>query len=296
MSQVRTSADRPLIRIGELATRAGVPSATLRAWERRYDVIRPVRGESGYRLYSPEDERRLHSMVALVEVGVAPAEAAEWVRGDAAAEAPRDGSGTPQPLAAMRKDLIEALLDFNGTRAERVLDRAIGILSVEAFVGELVFPVLRVIGERWAEGEASIGQEHFASNMLRGRLMGMARGWGGGEGPSALLACPPGEHHDLGLIGFGLALRELGWRITFLGSDTPIASIVSCAEEMEPDVVVAVARSRGLLEAVEAELRALSSGLRLMLAGTEADEGFATRVGAERLTGEPVEAARSLMA
>ncbi len=194
----------------------------------------------------------------------------------------------------MRQELSEALLGFDDTAAERILDRAVAILSVEALLGDLVLPVLRRIGEQWVDGEVSIGQEHFASNMLRGRLLGMARGWGGGDGPSALLACPPGEFHDLGLIGFGLVLRERGWRITFLGSDTPIESILTCAEEMEPDVVVAFAMRRELLEAVEGDLIELASGSRLMLAGTEPDEDFASRVGAGRLIGDPIEAARSV--
>ena len=69
---------------------------------------------------------------------------------------------------------------------------------------------------------------------LRGRLLGLARGWGRGTGPRALLACPPGERHDLGLIAFGLALRERGWRIDFLGGDTPAESIAGAARAIEP--------------------------------------------------------------
>jgi methanogenic corrinoid protein MtbC1 len=84
----------------------------------------------------------------------------------------------------------------------------------------------------------SIAQEHFASNVLRGRLLGLARGWGRGTGPRALLACPEGEHHDLGLIAFGLALRERGWRIDYLGSDTPVASIAEAAEAIAPELLV----------------------------------------------------------
>ena len=76
-----------------------------------------------------------------------------------------------------------------------------------------------------AGGDASIAQEHFASALLRGRLLGLARGWGTGSGPLGLLACFPGDQHDLGLLCFGLALRGQGWRITFLGPDTPLATI-----------------------------------------------------------------------
>jgi hypothetical protein len=72
-----------------------------------------------------------------------------------------------------------------------VLDGLLGTLSVEAVLAEVVLPYLHELGEAWERGEASVAQEHFASALLRGRLLGLARGWGGGSGPHALLACPP---------------------------------------------------------------------------------------------------------
>ena len=68
----------------------------------------------------------------------------------------------------------------------------------------------------------SVGDEHFATNVIRGRLLGLARGWGRGLGPVALLACLPGEQHELGLLAFGLALRAHGWRVSYFGGDTPL--------------------------------------------------------------------------
>ena len=88
---------------------------------------------------------------------------------------------------------------------------------------ELVLPYLAELGRRWEGGQASVAHEHFASNLLRGRLLGLARGWDRGAGPRAVLAAAPGELHDLPLIIFGLALWERGWRITYLGGDTPFS-------------------------------------------------------------------------
>jgi MerR family transcriptional regulator, light-induced transcriptional regulator len=83
------------------------------------------------------------------------------------------------------------------------------------------------VGERWQDGRLSVAQEHFATNLIRGRLLGLARGWGAGSGHRAVLACVPGELHDIGLIVFGLCLRERGWRITYLGADTPPLSVAA---------------------------------------------------------------------
>ena len=280
-----------MVRIGEVARRAGIPSATLRAWERRYEVVAPQRGASGYRLYSLEDQRRLESMAALVASGVAPAEAAARVRAGGADPDPAAGGGSP--AEAIREELTDALLGFDSDAADAVVDRAVAALSTEAVLGEVVLPVLRNFGERWNEGTVTVAQEHFASNLLRGRLLGLARGWGGGSGRTALLACPPGEHHDLGLIGFGLMLRRRGWRVALLGADTPIGSIRETAESLSPDVVVVVAMRNELLSAVEPELRDLASRSKLLLAGPHVDTDLAAAVDAKVLTGDPLEAANS---
>ena len=302
----------PLVRIGELARRAGVPAATLRAWERRYGVISPQRGESGYRLYSEQDERRVRSMIELIEEGLAPAEAADRVRA-VEAESPAVSAETstapttspptaqassnpaaPVPLIAVREELVAALREFDGESADRAIDRAIAMLSTEAFVTDIALPVLREVGARWAQGEADVSEEHFASALLRGRLLGLARGWGNGDGPRAILACGPGERHDLGVICFGIALRSRGWRISFLGPDTPSEAVYACAERISPQLVVVFAMESESFELIEADLREIAGTTRVMLAGSGADAELCERCGAGQLVGDPVEAAAAV--
>jgi len=297
MSKVRSTGQdsgESLIRIGELARRAGVPAATLRAWERRYGVVEPCRGSSGYRLYTEGDERRLRSMADLIDQGLAPAEAAARVlRGGTSTRPPSPPAATAG-AAGVRSELLDALLAFDGGAAERLIDRALAVLSSDAFVADVVLPILRDLGDGWASGEVSVAQEHFASGLLRGRMLGLARSWGDGGGPLALLACAPGELHDLGLVAFGLVLRGRGWRIAFLGADAPIGTIRACAEELEPDVVVVCALTEAAFDGVAGELTKLAARSSLLLAGAGAGERLADRVGAKALSDDPVGAAHSL--
>ena len=285
----------PLLRIGELARRSGVSTATLRAWERRYGVIEPVRGESGYRLYSHADERRLQHMVGLIEMGIAPAEAARRLLASPSPPSPTAAVPVDPAIAAgLRGEVLAALLRFDETEADQLLDRAVSILSIEALLTDLILPVLRDIGSGWQNEEVTIGQEHFASNVLRGRMLGLARGWGGGEGRLALLAAPSGEHHDLGLIAFGLALRSRGWRVAFLGADTPVASVISAAEETQPAVSVISVMDPERFDGIELDLARLGLVTRLMLAGAGVPADLATRIGATHMHSDPVLAAESL--
>ncbi len=126
------------------------------------------------------------------------------------------------------------------------------------------------IGSRWHDGEATVAQEHFASSVVRGRLLGLARGWGAGAGPLALLACLPGELHDLGLIAFGLSLRERGWRIAYLGADTPLDTLDDAVNRLRPRVVVLSASEPSRLAAVANELRSLAVRVPVSVGGRAA--------------------------
>jgi DNA-binding transcriptional MerR regulator len=283
MSKVRTEEVAPGIRIGELARRVGVPAATLRAWERRYGVPAPARAASGYRLYEEGDERVLRRMTALIAAGLAPAEAARRARGDEPAAAP-----APAPVSGLREELAEALASFDDRRADALLDRAVAVLSTDALLTEVMLPVLRDLESN------TVGQEHFASNLLRGRLLALARGWGGGEGRRALLACPGGEFHDIGLIAFGLALRERSWRIAFLGGDTPVDTLRAAAETMRPDAILLFCLHADPYESAERDLAALAGEHRLLLSGPGASGELCERIGAEPVVGGPVEAAGAI--
>ena len=280
----------PLRRIGELGRRVGVRPETLRAWERRYGLIEPQRTQSGYRLYSEADEAQVRAMLAWLARGVSAGEAARLARAQAAVGADDDEAGPV--LADAVVSLIAALERFDEDGAHRVLDAALARFSLPTVLAELVLPVLDQVGERWLRDRVTVGQEHFCTELLRGRLLAVARGWGGGSGPRALLACPPGERHDLGLICFGLVLRDHGWRVVFLGSDTPAETIADTADRLQPHTVVLAAAEPERLERVGGSLRALAERHVLLVAGGGATAAVARALGIARLDGAPVAAAR----
>lgn len=280
------------IRIGELGRRVGVNPELLRAWERRYGLLEPSRSAGGFRLYSDADVARIEQMKAHLERGLSAAEAARLVV-TAAETAPTAPDAVPLFDSAL-VDLHRALTDFDEVAAHTALDRLLSSFGLDTVLREAMLPLLRELGESWARGETTIAQEHFTSNLLRGRLLALGRGWGRGAGPHALLACPPGELHDLGLIVFGLALRNRGWRLTFLGTDTPIETIRETAEQVSPELVVLATLVPSRIGGVLDEVRALSSEWRVVLAGAGVTAELAEQAGAEYFAEGPFEAADRL--
>jgi MerR family transcriptional regulator, light-induced transcriptional regulator len=277
------------LRIGALSRRVGVSPELLRAWEQRYGLLQPVRSAGGFRLYSTTDEDRVRLMRRHLAAGVSAAQAARLAL--AAATPGRGEEAQPGELARLSTELVAALDRFDEPGAHATLDRLLATFTLQTVLRDVVLPYLHELGERWEHGEASVAQEHFASNILRGRLLGLARSWGEGAGPRAVLACAPGELHDLPLIIFGLVLAGRGWVITYLGPDTPIATIQETLGDIEARLVVISATKRQRLGAVQPQLTELVQQIPVALAGAGATVGLARATGASLLEGDPVTAA-----
>jgi DNA-binding transcriptional MerR regulator len=276
------------LRIGELARRVGLSPDVLRAWERRYGIIDPERSPGGFRLYSDADMARVVAMQQHLASGLAPAQAA------ARARAELDAPGSPEfggdPIAELRT----ALEGFDEGAAQRAIDHIMERFAIESVVTNVVLPYLRDLGDRWAAGEVTVAQEHFASRVLRSRLVGRGRGWDDGSGPRAVLACVPNELHDLPLVCLGLALREQGWRITLLGADTPIDTVMTTANVLQQDLTVLGVTIGMRVEDCRQALRELARRTPLVLAGPGITEEAATSLGAAYVCGDPVSVARRL--
>jgi MerR family transcriptional regulator, light-induced transcriptional regulator len=286
-----------VLRIGELSRRLGVSDHVLRAWERRYGLLRPVRSTGGFRLYSDADLDRVRRMQAHLAQGLSAAEAARAAL-DADRPAPTRGDTGDLAYHDGVLEAVEALTlsldEFDEPTAHAVLDRLLNTLTVETVLRDVVLPYLHDLGERWQQGTVSVAQEHFATNLIRGRLASLGRGWGHGHGPRAVLACVPGELHDLALLAFGIALNRNGWRIEYFGANTPIDDLIRRASVKRPDLVVLAATRPERLDGLAEDLTRLARIAPLALAGAGANRAVADAVGADLLTEDPVTAAEHM--
>lgn len=275
--------DHPaVLGIGELARRTGVPVATLRAWEARYDLLEPRRTDGGHRRYSEDDLARVLAVVGLVERGWAPGAAAGEVRrrpapitrlrardetsaSDPATADARDG--TDATIARGLADRLErAVRALDEADADAVLDDAFARLGVASVLELVVSPVLRAIGEGWEEDPRLIALEHFATAALRPRLQRLLRGAHREGAPTCLAAAPDGEDHELGVLAAAAVAADAGFRVTYLGARTPSRAIERSLEEQPVDVVLIGAARREAAERFLSDAPALGRA-RLVLGG-----------------------------
>lgn len=264
---------RTVYTIKPASLRSGVSVSLIRAWERRYGVIRPERTASGYRLYDDDAISRLRAMRGLIEQGWSARQAATAVVEQPPAPGPRAVDASPDgspPDAA----LVEAAARYDLAALEGALDELFGRGSFEAVIDELVLPAAAMLGQAWADGQIDVAAEHLASSAVSRRLSALFE-MGGlpGSGPRVLVGLPPDSRHELGALAFAVALRRLGVDVLYLGSDVPVESWVDAAADSAAQAaVVGVVTARDIPPASEvaAALRAARPDLVLAFGGASA--------------------------
>lgn len=234
--------NEPIYNMKAVVEATGITAATLRAWERRYGAFSPGRTDSGYRLYSARDIAILRWLKARVDEGMSISQAISLLthRKPLAAPVPAEdhGSETRGPRGA-REALLSALLRYDESVADRVLEEAFAVYGLEGATERILTPAMAQIGDMWHDGRASTTAEHFASNYLRRKMEAIINAAPqANTGPLVVLGCGPGDWHELGLLLIHMMLRRRNVNAIYLGQNVPVAEFVEEMERLKPAVIV----------------------------------------------------------
>ena len=267
--------NQPSMTIGAVSRATGVPTNTLRTWERRYGFPQPKRSSGGQRLYSPDIVPRLRLVARALSLGHRPGQI--MVLAEAELLALIDPRPGPLMQASDRtvhvvERWMSAIEALDGPRFESMLDAELSTLGLMSFLIDRIGPFTQAVGDRWLAGEIEVYQEHFATQRMEGFL---GRHWRSmsdlATGPSVVCACLPGERHVLGLHMAACVFALGGYRVVFLGADAPEADIAVAANQCS-SVAVAIsvsehARASGVVAQVDALKRHLRRGAAIVLGG-----------------------------
>ena len=217
--------------IHEVAELTGLAPARLRAWERRYEVVRPHRQPNGYRAYTAEQVALLRAFARLIEggerIGELVSRPPEEILSHAETRYPQDS-----PEAA----LLDAVRQFDRERLEALLAQQLALRGLRAFAREIVLPLAEAVGDLWALGKLPIAGEHLASEVVLHALKGGLR-VNRGVGPVVVAGCLPGERHEWGILATLAVVQEDGWRVQYLGADLPVEELVEASWKLSPAAV-----------------------------------------------------------
>lgn len=241
--------------VSSAARLCGVSPSTLRAWERRYGVVEPIRTEGGYRVYDDDALRRLTRMSSLIASGWSPRHAAAYVMsedGDSDAALPLGMTAeeeAPDPVPPTKSEeqqhlevVLQAAEELNAPRVSDELDFAWSIHSFDDLMDQWLGPILNAIREGGESGRLSLAGEHFLRAGIERRLTAVFEESEQSvhAAPSVLIGTPPGDHRVLTALGFATTLRRAGCKVTYLGAGLEPQTWLDNVEESNPDVVVVI--------------------------------------------------------
>jgi DNA-binding transcriptional MerR regulator/methylmalonyl-CoA mutase cobalamin-binding subunit len=233
--------------ISVVVRRTGLTQDVLRAWEKRYGAVVPLRTPTGRRLYTEDQVARLRLLKQLVDGGRRISDVAELDLDHLRALADEDASeAVVSPATPVRRSAsgfltsaLDAVERLDRHALEQALDGALVALSRPRLRGEVLVPLIQQLGQRWQEGSWRVVHEHMASAVLRSFLWNMWRRAEPGPGASSLVVTTPaGQRHELGALLVAGIAADQGWRVMYLGTDLPAEEIAAAVDASRASVVL----------------------------------------------------------
>jgi DNA-binding transcriptional MerR regulator/methylmalonyl-CoA mutase cobalamin-binding subunit len=282
----------PLRTVSQLT---GLSPDLIRAWEKRYGVVSPIRGARGARLYSADDISHLRLLARAVEGGRAIGDVARYSREElqslvASDEGGSGGVSDARPERALPSAAVERALAavdrFDDERLSAALGEALAAHGAARFVERVAGPLLVEVGERWSRGSLSIAQEHLCSAALRSILHMLLWTRSPAGRASIVMATPSGERHEGGILMASLLVVDAGFHVCYLGPDVPADDILAAARHAAAIAVglgsTGAADHRSVVNEVGAVERGLPPDVELWLGGSAAPS-LAAELPPERL-------------
>ena len=211
------------LNIAAVARRTGIGADTLRKWEQRYGVLHPGRTSGGQRRYDEVDVARVEWLRDRLAEGLRIGEAAALLEDEGIAAL---------SAAGLREAIVQTVGAEDTRRLATLVEQAFVLYGVEGAVEDVLAPALRTIGDRWREGPACIAEEHLLSEAVQCRLRRLLADRREAVRGTAVLACAPGERHELGLLALAVLLQADGWLAVYLGADAPLESSCTLATRL----------------------------------------------------------------
>ncbi len=249
-----------------VTARTGLAPDLLRAWERRYGAVVPLRTDTGRRLYSDNDIEKLRLLKVAVDGGRRISDVSDFTIEQLREIVSEDhgAASAPQPIdQSLLEKALDAIAALDRARLERVLSEAAIQMSAPDVRMRLLVPLLNEVGDRWKHGTLRVVHEHLASAVVRSfvathRVRRMPNGH---MAPRVVVTTPAGQLHELGAVMVAAVAEELGWDVIYLGPDLPAHEIVAAVRQTQAKAVALSISYVGDRDALSVELNRLQDGL-----------------------------------
>ena len=257
-------------RIHMVAKLTGLSRDVIRVWERRFEILKPTRGANRYRNYSDEDVALLRFLKEQLDTGASIGELSKLGREEllsrARATAPQV-SFVDDAYSRLLQELLSSLNPLNRVLFEKRVNGAVAVIPFEEALHGILLPLQEQVGQLWHDGHLDVAIEHYVTRQIQQRIFSAMNQLPVAEfGAKVVVACPPGEEHDIAACAVAYRCRVRGCRVQYLGANVPLVSLVKLCEQVEPDltimsfpVVPSEANATDLVQVLADEVRPVSA-------------------------------------
>lgn len=229
-------------RIHRVSKLTGLSKDVIRVWERRFGLLKPTRGANRYRNYSDEDVMMLRYLKEQLDGGASIGELAKLGREElvtrARASAPR-AAVVENMFGRLLRELVSTLNPLDRVTFERRLNGAVVVVPFDEALQGILLPLQEQVGQLWHDGQVNVALEHYVTNQIRQKIFSAMNQLPVVEfGATVVVACPPGEEHDMAALAVAYQCRVRGCRIYYLGANVPIAALVKLCSDVKPDLTI----------------------------------------------------------
>jgi len=229
-------------RIKQIAKMTGLSKEVLRVWEKRYQLVSPLRGPNRYRLYTEEDLNILKYLVKEIELGQSIGELATLGKDEILARISSEKTGTSEKENHTKDPLIEdlenSLIPLDQHTFEEKFKNMSALMPFEEFFNRVMIPLQIRVGELWSEEKVSIAVEHYVTTQVRQKLFAVMSMLGIQKGLKVVIACPPWDLHEIGAQTVAYHCSTLGCQSILLGANLPVESLIHFCTREKPDLVI----------------------------------------------------------
>jgi DNA-binding transcriptional MerR regulator len=222
--------------ISDLEQLSGIKAHTIRIWEQRYGILRPVRTATNIRTYCDDDLRRLLNVATLCSQGHRISKIAQLSEEELGQAVISCNEGI-HDYCQQVNSLLAAMLEMNEPQLSYLLNQASKNLGFELAVMHVIYPFLQRIGVMWQAGSVNPAQEHLVTNLVRQKMMAATDTLPPVQATAAhrwVLFLPEGEMHELALLFMNYALRARGHHVLYLGQNLPIKELQAVCDTYRP--------------------------------------------------------------
>jgi len=229
-------------RIHRVAKLTGLSKDVIRVWERRFGLLKPTRGANRYRNYSDEDVALLRFLKEQLDAGGSIGELSKLGReellGRARASAPQV-SFVDNTFSRLLRELLSTLDPFDRVTFEKRLNGAVAVVPFEEALHGILLPLQEQVGQLWHDGRLNVAIEHYVTKQIQQKIFAAMNQLPVAEfGTKILVACPPGEEHDIAALAVAYRCRVRGCRVYYLGANVPLVSLTNLCGTVKPDLTI----------------------------------------------------------